>query len=107
MGAGVDALAAQGDAVRAKDWMNRALLIDPDNLNMRYNFACTLITQLRDFDMALEMLGPVFAKWNSGFLKHAKVDPDLDALRDDPRYKTMLAEAEARLAREDEGKADA
>ncbi|MEJ0041442.1 MAG: hypothetical protein WDM81_04225 [Rhizomicrobium sp.] len=28
---------------------------------MRYNFACTLVTQLQDFDAALEMLGPVFA----------------------------------------------
>jgi len=100
MGAGVEAIAAQGDAVRAKDWMNRALLIDPDNLNMRYNFACTLITQLRDFEMALDMLGPVFARWNSGFLKHAKADPDLDPIRDDARYQAMLAAAEARVAKE-------
>ena len=38
--------------------MNRALLIDPDNLKMRYNFACELTG--RDIDAALEMLGPVF-----------------------------------------------
>ena len=44
------------------------------------------------------MLGPIFAKWDSGFLTHAKADPDLDRLRDDPRYKAMIADAEARLA---------
>jgi adenylate cyclase len=69
---------------------------------MRYNFACAFVTQLKDADSALEMLGPVFATWNSGFLKHAKADPDLDTIRDDPRFKAMLAAAEARVAAEGE-----
>ena len=33
-----------------------------------------------------------------GLLNHAKADPDLDPLRDDPRFKAMIAAAEARLA---------
>jgi hypothetical protein len=33
-------------------------------------------------------------------LEHAKIDPDLDMLRDHPRYKTMIAAAEMRLAAE-------
>ena len=33
-----------------------------------------------------------------GFLHHAKVDPDLDPLREDPRFKAMMAAAEERLA---------
>jgi hypothetical protein len=31
---------------------------------------------------------------------HVKVDPDLDSLRDDARFKAMVAAAEARVARE-------
>src|SRR5439155_14768059 len=37
MGHGSDALAVLGQRERAKDWMARALLIDPENLSMRYN----------------------------------------------------------------------
>jgi hypothetical protein len=32
------------------------------------------------------------------FLPYAKADPDLNLLHDDPRYQTMVAAAEARLA---------
>jgi adenylate cyclase len=100
MGHGSDALAVLGQRERAKDWMNRALLIDPDNLTMRYNFACALGNHLNDKDAALEMLGPALEKMGTGFINHAKVDPDFDCIRDDPRFKAMIAAAEARVASE-------
>jgi adenylate cyclase len=98
MAYGANALATLGEAERAKDWISRALLIDPDNMNARYNFACTLVRDLQDFDAALEMLRPVFETLGVGFLNHTKADPDLNPIREDPRFKAMIAAVELRLA---------
>ena len=97
MGHGGDALAVLGQSDRAKEWMERALLIDPDNITMRYNFACALVNYLKDKDAALEMFRPAFEQMGLGFINHAKIDPDLDSLRDDLRFKEMLEKAERRL----------
>jgi len=92
------ALAALGESERAKARMNRALLIDPDNTDMRYNFACTLNTYLSDKDAALGMLGGLLGAISPHLLRYLKGDPDFDSLHDDPRYQAMVATAEARLA---------
>jgi adenylate cyclase len=98
MGFAVGALAALGEAERAKEWAERALLLDPDNINLRYNFACSLITDLHDFDAALDLLAPRFESMGIEVLNWVKTDPDLDPIRDHPRFKAMLAATEARLA---------
>ncbi|HEY8266460.1 MAG TPA: CDC27 family protein, partial [Steroidobacteraceae bacterium] len=92
------ALVALGEGDRAKARMERALLIDPKNFNMRYNFACALCVYLKDKDAALEMLGPVVESITATFLPYVKIDPDLDLLRDDPRFLAQMAATEARLA---------
>jgi adenylate cyclase len=91
------ALAALGEGERAKARMERTLLIDPENFNTRYNFACALSAHLKDKQAALDMLESAFAMVSEVFLPYAKVDPDLEFLRDDPRYHAMVAAAEARL----------
>ncbi|HET9835947.1 MAG TPA: hypothetical protein VFP88_06360 [Rhodanobacteraceae bacterium] len=89
---------ALGEGDRAKARMRRALMIDPDNSNMRYNFACLLVVFMNEKDAALNMLKPVFASITGSRLQYAKVDPDFALLRDDPRFKAMVLAAEARLA---------
>jgi adenylate cyclase len=104
MGYGAVALCMLGDSERARDWMKRTLLIDPDNMNARYNFACSLASFAKDPDIdgALDMLGPALESLAASFVNHAKADPDLDPLRDNPRFKAMIAAAERRLAAENE-----
>ena len=98
MGYGVGALAALGEVERAKEWAERALLLDPDNLNLRYNFACTLVLELQEYEAALDLLEPAFVRFQIEAVNWARTDPDLDAIRDHPRFQAMLARAEARLA---------
>jgi adenylate cyclase len=83
------------EAERAKEWTDRALLIDPGNMVMRYNFACGFAVHLKDTAAALAILGPVVQKATPVFLDHVKIDPDIDPLRGDPRFQAMIAEAEA------------
>jgi adenylate cyclase len=92
------ALGALGDGERAKARMRRAMMIDPENFSMRYNFACVLCKYIKDSDAALAMLKPVCATVTDSFLSYIKADPDLVLLHDDPRYQAMIAAAEARLA---------
>jgi len=92
------ALASLGEGERAKSRMSRALVIDPDNWDMRYNFACALNGHLKDKEAALEMLKPLFVKITGPLLRYMKADPDLVSLQNDPRYQAMVTDAEAHLA---------
>ena len=98
MGAVFSCLLVLGESDRAKEWARRATLIDPDNTTMRYNMACDLVVTSGDLDGALELLGPVFRKTGREHLEWLKSDPDLDRIRQDPRFVAMLGEAEMRLA---------
>ena len=96
MGSG--SLAALGEQERARDWARRALLLDPDNLLGRYNIACALVHDLDDAEGGIEALQPYFELTSSTTeIRHAEADPDLDPIRDDPRFKQMLAAAKKRL----------
>ena len=98
---GVSALAALGEKDRAREWMERALLIDPDNLNMRYNFACALAKDLGDREGALRMLESSISRIK-GSLGNAEFDPDLDSIRDDPQFQKIMRDAKKRLGLRDD-----
>ena len=97
MGFLITALAVLGENERMKEWMERATLLDPDNLNMRYNVACTLISVVRDNEAGLDMLALNLERCRTDALNWMRTDADLDPVRDHPRFRAMLAAAEARL----------
>jgi adenylate cyclase len=98
MGFAAVALAVLGQSDRAKAWIERALLIDPDNLNMRYNFVCAMCVHLEDPAAALDLMGPLLATTTLTWLNHIRIDPDLAAIRGHPRFQAMITAAETRLA---------
>jgi adenylate cyclase len=86
-----------GEVEKTREWIDRALLIDPDNLNMRYNFACVLSGHVGDKEEALKMLQSAISRAGEFQVRVAEADTDLDPIRDDPRFQQMLAEAKKRL----------
>ncbi|MFZ0008303.1 MAG: TIR domain-containing protein [Steroidobacteraceae bacterium] len=97
MGFLVTALGVLGENERMKEWIERAVLLDPENLNMRYNFACVLIEVARDNDAGLDMLAFVLERCHSDVVNWVQGDADLDPVRDHARFRAMLAAAQTRL----------
>ena len=94
---GAAALAGIGEGEQAKQWMERAMVIDPDDSHLKYNAACMWV-QIGDFDRAFDLLeqwikhvGVAAAKW----FMH---DPDIDPLRTEPRYARLVAMLDERAA---------
>jgi adenylate cyclase len=89
--------AALGQPERAREWMERAMLIDGDNLDMRYNFACMLAAHLDEPVRALSFLERYLGAIGRFQVNMVEADPDLDPLRENPRFQAMLARAKKRL----------
>jgi adenylate cyclase len=94
---GVLSFAAVGNLERAREWLERALLLDPDNMYMRYNLAWPVLAFFDDREQALELLEPAFAKGGRTLVSLGMADRNLDALRDDPRFQKMLEQAKQRV----------
>jgi adenylate cyclase len=97
MSFGAGAHAALGQHQRALEWMERAMLVDPDNSSMRYNFACALAAFIGDKKGSLRHLERSLETAGAFHLKLVEVDPDLDPLRDEPEFKAMISRARKRL----------
>jgi adenylate cyclase len=94
--------ALTGELERAHEWIDRAMLVDPDNLNMRYNFACVLASYADDKEGAIKLLKGVLPVALDSQVRHALTDPDLDPVRDDPRVVKLMNDARKRLGIEPE-----
>ena len=93
---GACVLARLGDTEKARNWVERALSIDPEDINCQYNAACVWAV-LGEADKSFDQL----EKWSqqagadSGrWLEH---DPDFDRLRDHPRYRAILDAVDRRF----------
>jgi adenylate cyclase len=75
---------------RAREWLSRALAIDPHDVNNQYNAAC-IYTKLGDIERAFDVLERVIPhgghELKAGWIQH---DSDLDPLRSHPRYQKIL-----------------
>ncbi len=93
---GACALVQLGENEKALKWLERVMIIDPNDNGARYNAACTY-SLLGELDRAIDLLndwvedaGPEQRNW----FMH---DADLDPIRDHPRYPALLEQVE-RLA---------
>lgn len=94
---GSHALAALGQPERAREWIARAALLDPESATVPYNLNCTLLCELNDVDAAPDIMEKSFARTSKTMFRHSEVDPDLDPMRNHPRFKEMEAAARERL----------
>jgi adenylate cyclase len=86
---GAAGLLAIGETERAREWLARALAIDPDDLLTLYNAACSY-AHLGEADRALDLLErfiPLANDLNRAWIKH---DSDFDSLRRHPRFQKIL-----------------
>ena len=86
---GAIALVALGERDRAKEWLTRALAIDPGDNIARYNAACTY-SLLGEFDRAIDLLEICLQQFGGDMKLWFKNDSDFDPIRTHPRYQKLL-----------------
>jgi adenylate cyclase len=86
---GALALIALGELDRAREWLARALAIDPDDLLTQYNAAC-VHARLGDYEIAFDLLEKLLPHANHETKSWVKFDSDFESLRALPRYQTVL-----------------
>ena len=97
IGFGVYALTSLRERERAKEWAERAMLLDPDNSNMKYNIACAMV-KLGEADMALDTLENAASVFSPGLVAWIDKDRDFDPIREHPRFRAILKKVSARLS---------
>jgi adenylate cyclase len=91
---GASMLAYLGENERSREWLKLAMEIDPDDNHMRYNAACTY-TQLGEIVRAFDLLEIWVENAGNNLRIWFRNDPDLEPIRNHPRYQKLLERAEA------------
>ncbi len=73
---------------KAEGWVRRALAIDPDDVSVLYNAAC-VYARLGKSEEAIDSMERAV---KNGFAHREWIeqDPDLNSVRDDPRFQALL-----------------
>jgi adenylate cyclase len=86
---GATAWIALNEFDRSREWLARALAIDPDDLLTQYNAAC-VHARLGDHEIAFDLLEKLLPHANHETKSWVKVDSDFESLRALPRYQKVL-----------------
>ena len=87
---GAGGLIELGEMEVAQEWVAKAVKLDPEDALVLYNVACAY-TQLGEYEKALDCLEQSdTAASSSEALNWIENDPDLDPLRDMPRFQALL-----------------
>lgn len=90
---GAAVLAARGDKQLANEWLDRAAAIRGNSNFDTYNIACAYVG-LGDIEKALDVLESVLGATGPDAIQWIKADPDMDPLRNDPRFKLLMRNLE-------------
>jgi len=85
---GAMCLVEVGEADRAREWLSRAMAIDPDDELTQYNVACGYC-RLGDVNAAFDLLDKVLPNASDWIKSWIKYDSDFDPLRKLPRYQKV------------------
>jgi len=90
---GAVSLCRLGQHAKGLEWAERALAIDADDAGVRYNVACLYALE-EEKERAITALESAV---RAGFanIEWIKNDPDLDSLREDPRFQVLLSGSSA------------
>lgn len=83
-----DAYTRKGDFSRGLDLDLRLSDMRPDNKNIRYNLACSYALMGQKEKALNSLTKAIDLGYND--IKHLREDHDLDAIKNDPRFATLL-----------------